>query len=81
MLLIITVFYPFHLFKSSVPMCLCCGVIVTISSIDVPYLGIVNDLQFESDRYGTWTILTHYGFSSILSWELWYQIINKTKAR
>lgn len=81
MLLIVNVFFSFYLLESSTAISLGCGVIVTIVSIGLTYLGVLNDLRFESDMYGTWTILALYGISSIMSWEIVYQIISKINAR
>lgn len=80
-LLILNVFYSFYLFRSSMMTSLCSGVVVTIISLGLTYLGILNDLQLENDRYGIWTILAIYGLSSVLCWELLFQLINRLKAR
>ncbi len=74
-LMFLNLFYAFYFLKSKFWINLVSGLLVTTLSCGVVYIILTNKIKPDFDFYGIYTALFSYGISSIVAWEICYQVL------
>ena len=74
-LMFLNLFYAFYFLKSKFWINLVSGLLVTTLSYGVVYIILTNKIKPDFDFYGIYTALFSYGISSIVAWEICYQVL------
>ena len=78
-LILLNLFYAFYFLKSKLWINLVCGLFVTALSCAIVYIAYTNKIKPDFDFYGIFTALFSYGISSIVAWEIFYQVLKLKK--
>ena len=74
-LILLNLFYAFFFLKSKLWINFVSGLFVTTLSCGVVYIVLINKIKPNFDFYGIYTALLSYGISSIIAWEICYQVL------
>jgi hypothetical protein len=74
-LMFLNLFYAFYFLKSKFWINLVSGLFVTTLSCGVVYVILTNKIKPDFEFYGIYTALFSYGISSIVAWEICYQVL------